>query len=93
MLLTDHTLIVRAVPGWLRQTVLNQWLEQWLQQLCQHDIQQPLQSLLSMLLNANGVSAATVLTCAAQLLDAPQYWVSVPLQLDTTLRLFSQAAS
>jgi len=93
MLLTDHTLIVRAVPGWLRQTVLSHWLPEWLQQLTMQHKPQPLQSLMSMLLNANGVSAAVVLNSTPQLLQMPELWVSVPLQLDATLSLFTETVA
>ncbi|MBU2114269.1 MAG: DNA mismatch repair endonuclease MutL, partial [Gammaproteobacteria bacterium] len=61
MLLIDLTAIVRAVPAWLRQAVLSQYLPLWLNQLEQNQSTDPLASLLSMLLNANGVDARTLL--------------------------------
>lgn len=90
MLLTDNIVIVRAVPDWLRHTVLGQWLPLWFEQLVQNSTEDVVSVLLSMLLNANGVAAATVLNCAPRLLTMPEYWSFAPLQLDTTLDLLTR---
>ncbi|WP_240223284.1 DNA mismatch repair endonuclease MutL [Rheinheimera hassiensis] len=90
MLLTDNTVIVRAVPDWLRQTVLGQWLPSWFEQLAQNSGDDVIGALLSMLLNANGVAAATVLNSAPPVLSLPEYWSYAPLQLDTTLGLLTR---
>ncbi|HEX5793923.1 MAG TPA: DNA mismatch repair protein MutL, partial [Rheinheimera sp.] len=90
MVLTDKVLIVRAVPGWLRQSTISQWLPAWLQQLAQQGADDLAASLLSMLLNANRVSATAVLNSAPQLLSAPQYWVGAPLQLEATLGMLTE---
>lgn len=90
LLLTDNTVIVRAVPDWLRQTVLGHWLPLWFEQLAQDSSKDVTGILLAMLLNANGVTALTVLNCAPQLLSMPEYWRCAPLQLDATLDLLTR---
>jgi len=90
MLLTDNTVIVRAVPDWLRQTVLGHWLPLWFEQLVQHSGDEVVSILLSMLLNANGVAAVTVLSSVPQVLSLPEYWCCAPLQLDATLSLLTR---
>ncbi|SEH59964.1 DNA mismatch repair protein MutL [Rheinheimera pacifica] len=90
MLLTDNTVIVRAVPDWLRQTVLGHWLPLWFEQLVQHSGDEVVGVLLSMLLNANEVAAVTVLKSVPQVLSLPEYWHSAPLQLDATLSLLTR---
>ncbi|WP_215395834.1 DNA mismatch repair endonuclease MutL [Rheinheimera oceanensis] len=90
MLLTDNTVIVRAVPDWLRQTVLGHWLPLWFEQLVQQNSDDVPETLLLMLLNAEGVAAATVLRSVPQVLLLSEYWVSAPLQLDTTLSLLTR---
>lgn len=93
MLLTDQLLIVRAVPLWLRNTVVSQWLGEWLQQLCIQPVEDLCRHLLSMLLNANRVSAGVMLESAPQLLSAPEWWVSAPLQLEATLNTLTEPKS
>lgn len=90
LLLTDHIVIVRAVPDWLRQTVLGHWLPLWLEQLSQNSSDDVIQPLLSMVLNANGVAAATVLNSVPLVLTLSEYWNYAPLQLDTTLSLLTR---
>ena len=90
LLLTDQTVIVRSVPAWLKQTAISHWLPLWLQQCPTGD--NLIQSLLSMLLKANGVSAAALLNCATEILRMPQFWVCAPLQLDATLSLLPESA-
>lgn len=87
ILLSDQTLIIRAVPLWLRHSLISQWLPDWLQQLPETAPDNLLCSMLTMLLNANSINATAVLTLAHEVLAAPQYWVSAPLQLESTLRL------
>ncbi|MDX1392042.1 MAG: DNA mismatch repair protein MutL, partial [Rheinheimera sp.] len=87
ILLSDQTLIIRAVPLWLRHSLISQWLPDWLQQLPATAPDNLLCSMLTMLLNANSINATAVLTLAHEVLAAPQYWVSAPLQLESTLRL------
>ncbi|MEW5681015.1 MAG: DNA mismatch repair endonuclease MutL [Pseudomonadota bacterium] len=89
VLLTDQTAIVRAVPAWLRQSLLSQWLPLWISRVSEQ--QGPLQLLLSMLLNANGVSAQQLLNLYPELLDTPSCWHSAPLQLDSTLARLHEA--
>lgn len=89
VLLTDQTAIVRAVPAWLRQSLLSQWLPLWIGRVSEQ--QDPLQLLLSMLLNANGVSAQQLLNLYPELLDTPSCWHSAPLQLDSTLARLHEA--
>lgn len=93
MLLTDQLLIVRAVPLWLRNTVVSQWLGEWLQQLCLQPVEDLCRHLLAMLLNANRVSAGAMLESAPQLLSAPEWWVSTPLQLEATLKSLTEPKS
>lgn len=90
MLLTDNTVIVRAVPDWLRQTVLGHWLPLWFEQLVQQNSDNVPETLLLMLLNAEGVAAGTVLKSVPQVLSLSEYWVSAPLQLDATLSLLTR---
>ncbi len=92
-LLADQILIVRAVPSWLRHSMLSQWLPLWLQQLTTANAGDLLGNLLAMLLKANGVSAHSMLHCAPNLLTATQYWVSAPLQLDATLSVLQEKVS
>ncbi|MEO3679269.1 DNA mismatch repair endonuclease MutL [Rheinheimera fenheensis] len=89
VLLTDQTAIVRAVPAWLRQSLLSQWLPLWVSRVSEQ--QDPLQLLLSMLLNANGVSAQQLLNLYPELFDTPSCWHSAPLQLDSTLARLHEA--
>ena len=89
LLLTDQTVIVRSVPAWLKQTAISHWLPLWLQQCPTGD--NLIQSLLSMLLKANGVSAAALLNYATEILHMPQFWVCAPLQLETTLSLLPES--
>ena len=86
LLLTDLTAIVRAVPAWLRQTALSQFLPLWLSHLEQHQSTDPLTSLLSMLLNANGVDAQALLKSMPDVLRQTAHWHYVPLQLDAAVR-------
>ena len=90
LLLTDNTLIVRAVPAWLRHSVISHWLEQWLSPdkvTGQDDL---IYLLLFMLLTANGLAAAKLLSSVPAVLAAPQYWCSAPLQLDATISALPQ---
>ncbi|GAB57809.1 DNA mismatch repair endonuclease MutL [Rheinheimera nanhaiensis] len=89
LLLSDNTAIVRAVPAWLRQSLLSHWLPLWFSRVSEQ--QDPLQLLLSMLLNANGLSAKQLLNLYPQLLDMPSCWHSAPLQLDSTLARLHEA--
>lgn len=89
MVLTDDTLIVRAVPDWLRHTTLSHWLPLWLTQLAQTPHGNPLFCLLSMLLSANGLDAARLLESCPQL-TADAYRVAVPLQLDASMALLQE---
>ncbi|MDP5144601.1 DNA mismatch repair endonuclease MutL [Rheinheimera baltica] len=93
MLLNDQTLIIRAVPGWLRHTVISQWLPEWLDKLSLTPELDVVTPLLAMLLNANRVMASAVLNSVPQVLAASQYWVSTPLQLDDTLCVLSEQSS
>jgi DNA mismatch repair protein MutL len=89
MVLTDDTLIVRAVPDWLRHTTLSHWLPLWLTQLAQSPQDNPLFCLLSMLLNANVLDAARLLESCPQL-TADAHRVSVPLQLDASIAFLQE---
>ena len=86
VLLIDLTAIVRAVPAWLRHAVLSQYLPLWLSQLEQNHSADPLTSLLSMLLNANGVDARTLLKFMPDVLLQPEHWCYVSLPLDDVIR-------
>src|SRR5699024_6295084 len=90
LLLSDKILIIRAVPSWLRHSAISQWLPLWLEQLCPDSPEPLVKHLLSMLLNANRVSARAMLHSIPQLLNAPEFWLSVPLQLETTLSLLTE---
>lgn len=90
LLLSDKILIIRAVPSWLRHSPISQWLPLWLEQLCLDSPEPLITHLLSMLLNANRVSARAVLNSIPQLLNAPEFWLSVPLQLEATLSLLTE---
>ncbi|MBZ9612484.1 DNA mismatch repair endonuclease MutL [Rheinheimera maricola] len=92
LLLADQLLIVRAVPAWLRHSVLSHWLPLWLDAIRSHERQNLIVSLLSMLLNANGVTADTLLKSVPGMLSAPQHWVYVPLQLDASLSALAEMA-
>lgn len=91
LLITDMTLIVRAVPAFLRQTVLSQWLPLWLDSNLPLGAANPLCSMLSMLLNANSLSAEAMLGFYPDIMTMPKLWCSVPLQLESTLSLLQGA--
>lgn len=91
VLITDMTLIVRAVPALLRQTALSQWLPMWLHDSLSTDAKNPLRSMLAMLLNANSLSAEAVLSFYPDVMTMPELWVSTPLQLEATLNTLQGA--
>uniref|UniRef100_A0A486XMB4 DNA mismatch repair protein MutL n=1 Tax=Rheinheimera sp. BAL341 TaxID=1708203 RepID=A0A486XMB4_9GAMM len=91
VLLTDNTLIVRAVPAWLRHCVISHWLEQWLSADSATGQDDLIYRLLSMLLTANGLAADTLLGCVPEVMADAEFWCSTPLQLDATIRALPQA--
>jgi len=91
MVITDMTLIVRAVPAFLRQTVLSQWLPVWLSDKLPDGAMNPMHSMLTMLLNANSFSAETMLSFYPDVMTMPEFWVSTPLQLEATLNTLQGA--
>lgn len=92
LLLTDQLLIVRAVPNWLRHSMLSHWLPLWLETTSPDGSGNLIISLLSMLLNAKGMTADTLLNSLPGVLSAPQYWACAPLQLDATLSALTEPA-
>ena len=86
LLLTDLTAIVRAVPGWLRHSTLSHWLPLWLAELEQSPNTEIMTSLLSMLLNANGIQAGTLIKLVPELLAQTEHWCFVALPLDNAIR-------
>ncbi|MEH8016894.1 DNA mismatch repair endonuclease MutL [Rheinheimera muenzenbergensis] len=93
LLLTDLTAIVRAVPAWLRQTTLSQWLPLWLAQLEQQPTMEPLNCLVSMLLKDNGLDAYALLECLPDVMRQPEHWRYVPLQLDAAIRQLQECTN
>ncbi|HSG53114.1 MAG TPA: DNA mismatch repair protein MutL, partial [Rheinheimera sp.] len=91
MVITDMTLIVRAVPAFLRQTVLSQWLPVWLSDKLPDGAMNPMHSMLTMLLNANSFGAETMLSFYPDVMTMPELWVSAPLQLEATLNTLQGA--
>ena len=90
-LLTDNIWIVRAVPVWLRNTVLLEWIPHWLKQAPQQPADDIAVVLLSMLLNANWVSAQTLIDFFQPTLQQSVNWHAVPLQLDATLAQLAES--
>ncbi|MDX3773121.1 DNA mismatch repair endonuclease MutL [Chromatiaceae bacterium AAb-1] len=91
ILLQNDTAIIRAVPEWLRQTALSQWLPRG-GSLLAGDLA-GCETLLIMLLDNNWLAAETLVTRFSDILTAPGEWVAVPLQLTDTLARFSDAAT
>lgn len=92
LLLIDKLVIVRAVPAWLRQSALSQWLPEWLHRLSQRS-ENVIEMLLSMLLNANGIAADALLHSVPDVLCRPEFWRAVPLQLDNSIALLLGSAA
>ena len=84
LLLIDKLVIVRAVPAWLRQSALSQWLPEWLHRL-QADSENVIEMLLSMLLSANGIAAEALLNSVPDVLRHYEYWRAVPLKLESSI--------
>ena len=90
-LVSNHSLIVRAVPAWLRQSAVAQWLPLWWQDWqCQQGAEL-LSALLQGLLSSGYVQASVLLTHFPQLNQHGLYWHAVPLDLTASVQLLQDS--
>lgn len=81
LLLKDHTLVVRAVPIWLRHTMINQWFSPFLSQLDQLDSSEIATKLMQLLLTESYLQVQNLLHCYPEALVEPQQFAK-KLQFD-----------
>ena len=90
-LVSNQTLIVRAVPAWLRQSAVAQWLPQWWQ-LWQHQQDVQLLSLLLQQLLASGVLQAGSLVAHFPMASQQgEHWHAVQLDLTASIQLLQDS--
>lgn len=88
ILIQNETAIVRAVPVFLRQTALSQWLPVWFRLLIDSSCHST--GLLQLLLHEKFLAANVVLEHFRSVFDDMTQWHAVPLLLDATLNQFSE---
>ncbi|WP_233079710.1 DNA mismatch repair endonuclease MutL [Rheinheimera soli] len=90
-LVNNQTLIVRAVPAWLRQSAVAQWLPLWWQDWLQQQDTQLLSLLLQQLLNGGVLQAASLVKHFPMLNQQGPHWHAVPLDLTTSIKLLQDS--
>jgi DNA mismatch repair protein MutL len=90
-LVNNQTLIVRAVPAWLRQSAVAQWLPLWWQGWLQQQDRQLLGLLLQQLLNSRALQASSLLKHFPLLSQKGSYWHAVSLDLTTSIDLLQDS--
>ncbi|MDF3123790.1 DNA mismatch repair endonuclease MutL [Rheinheimera sp. 1928-s] len=90
-LVNNQTLIVRAVPAWLRQSAVAQWLPLWWQDWLQPQDTQLLSLLLQQLLNCGVLQAASLVKHFPMLNQQGPHWHAVPLDLTTSIKLLQDS--
>jgi DNA mismatch repair protein MutL len=86
-LVSNQSLIVRAVPAWLRQSAVAQWLPLWWQSLgAQPEAELP-GLLLAQLLDKAWLQALVVVKHFPLLNQSGPHWHAVPLDLTAAIRL------
>lgn len=86
-LVSNQTLIVRAVPGWLRQSAVAQWLPLWWQGWLQQQDRQLLSLLLQQLLSSEVLQASSLMKHFPLLSQQGPHWHAVPLDLTASIQL------
>ena len=90
-LVSNQTLIVRAVPAWLRQSAVAQWLPIWWQGWSQQQETQLLSLLLQQLLNCAVLQAASLVKYFPLLSQQGPHWHAVPLDLTASIQLLQDS--
>lgn len=90
-LVSNQTLIVRAVPAWLRQSAVAQWLPLWWQDWLQQQDAQLLSSLLRQLLHSGVLQAAVLKKHFPLLSQQGPHWHAVPLDLTAAIQLLQDS--
>lgn len=90
-LVSNQTLIVRAVPAWLRQSAVAQWLPIWWQGWSQQQETQLLNLLLQQLLNCAVLQAASLVKHFPLLSQQGPHWHAVPLDLTASIQLLQDS--
>lgn len=90
-LVSNQTLIVRAVPAWLRQSAVAQWLPLWWQGWLQQQERQLLSLLLQQLLGSGVLQAASLVKHFPLLSQQGPHWHAVPLDLTASIQLLQDS--
>jgi DNA mismatch repair protein MutL len=90
-LVSNQTLIVRAVPAWLRQSAVAQWLPVWWQSFAQQSETELLGLLLRQLLQSVVLQAASLVKYFPLLSQQGPHWHAVPLDLTTAIQLLQDS--
>jgi DNA mismatch repair protein MutL len=90
-LVSNQTLIVRAVPAWLRQSAVAQWLPLWWQGWLQQQDTQLLSLLLQQLLGAAVLQASALVKHFPLLSQQGPHWHAVPLDLTASIQLLQDS--
>lgn len=86
-LVSNQTLIVRAVPAWLRQSAAAQWLPLWWQSWAQQQETELLSLLLQQLLSSRVLQASALVKHFPLLSQQGPHWHAVPLDLTASIQL------
>ncbi len=86
-LVSNQTLIVRAVPTWLRQSAVAQWLPLWWQSWAQQQETELLSLLLQQLLSSRVLQASALVKHFPLLSQQGSHWHAVPLDLTASIQL------
>ena len=90
-LVSNQTLIVRAVPAWLRQSAVAQWLPLWWQGWSQQQDTQLLSLLLQQLLGSRVLQASSLMKHFPLLSEQGPHWCAVPLDLTASIQLLQDS--
>ncbi|WP_127020166.1 DNA mismatch repair endonuclease MutL [Rheinheimera mangrovi] len=90
-LVSNQTLIVRAVPAWLRQSAVAQWLPLWWQGWLQQQDTQLLSLLLQQLLGSAVLQASALVKHFPLLSKQGPHWHAVPLDLTASIQLLQDS--
>lgn len=90
-LVSNQTLIVRAVPAWLRQSAVAQWLPLWWQGWLQQLDTQLLSLLLQQLLGSAVLQASALVKHFPLLNQQGPHWHAVPLDLTASIQLLQDS--
>lgn len=90
-LVSNQTLIVRAVPAWLRQSAVAQWLPLWWRDWLQQQDAQLLNLLLQQLLGSAVLQASALVKHFPLLSQQGSHWCAVPLDLTASIQLLQDS--